>query len=102
MDNATLFESLRGLPQCVDVPTQRIPGSHETRAVLNLLNGLTVVMSTHAEGLLGRGAETFRLHIARPAVASETDLRTVLGDRDAAKLLMSWRAQARDLALVEA
>lgn len=92
------FQLLQCLPQCVPAYVKNL-GGHDTQGLLNVLNGLTVVQTTHTAGLLGRGPTTHKLYLARPATFDGNDLRTELSAQDADKLVRAWQAQARSLAL---
>lgn len=97
--HSSIYERLRALPQCVEVGVAPLAG-HSTHGLLNTLNGLTLVQTTHTEGLLGRGRTYYQFRLARPAVTGETDVTTVLDERAADVLADVWCAQARALGLV--
>ena len=98
MTYSSTFERLRGLPQCVQVPIERLTG-HATAALLNTLNGLTFIETTHTAGLLGRGPTSHQFSLARPTVAGTLDTRATLTEQQAATLVDVWEAQARALGL---
>ena len=99
--HSSIYERLRALPQCVEVRVSPLAG-HATHGLLNTLNGLTLVQTTHTEGLLGRGRTYFQFRLARPAVTEGTDVTTVLDERTAHVLADVWGAQARALGLATA